>query len=167
MLFLRRFSSLRFMGLGTLDVISVIVIIWWNWMKHMYLLIDAVFCRAWQSFLVVLVVYTAWVSPFEFGFLMKPEGPLAITDNVVNGFFLIDIVLSFFVAYLDKNTYLLVDEPKRIALRYARTGLLFDVISSIPYEFIRKLLPHNAHGYGYFTMLRLWRIRRVSAMFER
>lgn len=136
-------------------------------LNEAYNLLMLCVCRAWQSFLVVLVVYTAWVSPFEFGFLMRPEGPLAITDNVVNGFFMIDIVLSFFVAYLDKNTYLLVDEPKRIALRYARTGLLFDVISSIPYELIRKLLPHDAHGYGYFTMLRLWRIRRVSAMFER
>lgn len=124
-------------------------------------------CRAWQSFLVVLVFYTAWVCPFEFGFLMGPEGPLAITDTVVNGFFLIDIVVSFFVAYLDKSTYLLVDEPKSIALRYARRGLVFDVISSVPYEFLQKLLPQDAHAYGYLTMLRLWRIRRVSAMFER
>lgn len=114
-----------------------------------------------------MVFYTAWVSPFEFGFLRGPRWPLNITDNVVNGFFVIDIVLSFFVAHLDKSSYILIDEPKRIALRYLRTGFLFDVISSMPYELIHKIFLHNVDAYGYFTMLRLWRIRRVSAMFER
>ncbi|KAK4435797.1 Potassium channel AKT1 [Sesamum alatum] len=123
--------------------------------------------RTWENFLVILVFYTAWVSPFEFGFLRRPRGPLTITDNVVNGFFAIDIVLAFFVAYLDKSTYLLVDDRKLIALRYAKTGLVFDVISTVPSELARKILPSNMEAYGYFSMLRLWRIRRVSAMFKR
>ncbi|KAL2236942.1 UNVERIFIED_CONTAM: Potassium channel AKT1 [Sesamum indicum] len=123
--------------------------------------------RTWETFLVILVFYTAWVSPFEFGFLRGPKGPLTITDNIVNGLFAIDIVLTFFVAYLDKSTYLLVDDRRLIALRYAKTGLVLDVISTIPSELARKLLPAHLEAYGYFSMLRLWRIRRVSAMFQR
>ncbi|KAK6158821.1 hypothetical protein DH2020_006135 [Rehmannia glutinosa] len=123
--------------------------------------------RTWETFLVVLVFYTAWVSPFEFGFLRGPKGPLSITDNVVNGFFAIDIVLTFFVAYLDKSTYLLIDAPKLISLRYAKRGLVFDVISTIPSELVRKVLPSKTESYDYFSMLRLWRLKRVSAMFQR
>ncbi|OIV96502.1 hypothetical protein TanjilG_07894 [Lupinus angustifolius] len=123
--------------------------------------------RLWQSFLVVLVFYTAWVCPFEFGFLIKPKNALQVTDNVVNAFFAIDIVITFFVAYLDKATYLLVDKPKLIAWRYARTWLVFDVISTIPSEFAPDILPESLETYGYFNIFRLWRIRRVSAMFER
>ncbi|KAK6137109.1 hypothetical protein DH2020_029147 [Rehmannia glutinosa] len=123
--------------------------------------------RTWETFLVVLVFYTAWVSPFEFGFLRGPKGPLSITDNVVNGFFAIDIVLTFFVAYLDKSTYLLIDTPKLISLRYAKRGLVFDVISTIPSELVRKVLPSKTESYDYFSMLRLWRLKRVSAMFQR
>ncbi|KAI3443645.1 hypothetical protein Pfo_000310 [Paulownia fortunei] len=123
--------------------------------------------RAWETFLVVLVVYTAWVSPFEFGFLDKPEGPLSIMDNVVNGFFAIDIVLTFFVAYLDRNTYLLVDNPKQIAWKYATSWLAFDVISTIPSELARKISPEPLRTYGLFNMLRLWRLRRVGALFAR
>ncbi|KAL0297316.1 UNVERIFIED_CONTAM: Potassium channel AKT1 [Sesamum radiatum] len=123
--------------------------------------------RAWETFLIVLVFYTAWVSPFEFGFNMEPSGILSILDNVVNGFFAIDIILTFFVAYLDKATYLLVDNPKLIGLRYAKTWLIFDVISTIPSELARKILPSNVESYGYLSMLRLWRLRRVSAMFQR
>ncbi|KAL2236088.1 UNVERIFIED_CONTAM: Potassium channel AKT1 [Sesamum indicum] len=123
--------------------------------------------RAWETFLIVLVFYTAWVSPFEFGFNMGRNRILSILDNVVNGFFAIDIILTFFVAYLDKATYLLVDNPKLIAVRYARTWLIFDVISTIPSELARKILPSNVESYGYLSMLRLWRLRRVSAMFQR
>ncbi|XP_050378788.1 potassium channel AKT1 [Argentina anserina] len=123
--------------------------------------------RTWETFLVVLVIYTAWVSPFEFGFLKKPHGPLAIIDNVVNGFFAIDIVLTFFVAYLDKATYLLVDDQTQIAWKYASTWLLFDVISTIPSELARKISPKPLRSYGFFNMLRLWRLRRVSALFSR
>ncbi|KAF2310699.1 hypothetical protein GH714_016416 [Hevea brasiliensis] len=125
--------------------------------------------RIWETFLVVLVIYTAWVSPFEFGFLKKPEGPLSIADNVVNGFFAVDIVLTFFVAYLDKTTYLLVDNPKKIAWKYLSSWFAFDFISTIPSELARKISPQLflSYSYGLFNMLRLWRLRRVSALFSR
>lgn len=123
--------------------------------------------RIWETYLVVLVIYTAWVSPFEFGFLRKPQGPLAIVDNVVNGFFALDIILTFFVAYLDKLTYLLVDNPKKIAWKYAKSWLAFDVISTVPSELARKISPSAFGSYGLFNMLRLWRLRRVSALFSR
>ncbi|KAL5711460.1 RAC-alpha serine/threonine-protein kinase [Ranunculus cassubicifolius] len=121
--------------------------------------------RVWMHFLVVLVVYTAWVSPFEFGFLEKPEGGLPIADNVVNGFFAVDIFLTFFVAYFDKIKYDYITDPKKIAWQYATTWLAFDVISTIPTELAQKMLPSNLQTYGLFNMLRLWRLRRVSAMF--
>ncbi|XP_022730456.1 potassium channel AKT1-like isoform X2 [Durio zibethinus] len=123
--------------------------------------------RVWETFLVILVVYTAWVSPFEFGFLKKPESPLSITDNVVNGFFALDIVLTFFVAYLDRTTYLLIDDRKKIAWKYGSSWLAFDIISTIPSELAQKISPKPLRSYGLFNMLRLWRLRRVSALFSR
>ncbi|KAK9050526.1 hypothetical protein SSX86_030504, partial [Deinandra increscens subsp. villosa] len=123
--------------------------------------------RSWETYLVVLVLYTAWVSPFEFGFLERPERPLSIIDNIVNGFFAIDIILTFFVAYLDKSSYLLVDNPKQIAWRYISTWLVFDVVSTIPSELAHKISAGSLQSYGLLNMLRLWRLRRVSALFAR
>ncbi|CAN8284269.1 unnamed protein product [Cochlearia groenlandica] len=123
--------------------------------------------RAWETFLVFLVLYTAWASPFEFGFLQKPRAPLSILDNIVNGFFAIDIVLTFFLAFLEKATYLLIDDPKKIAWRYASTWLAFDVVSTFPYESFGSFLHESIQGYGIFSMLRLWRLRRVSNCFAR
>ncbi|XP_041992405.1 potassium channel AKT1-like [Salvia splendens] len=120
--------------------------------------------RYWERLLIILVFYTAWMSPFEFSFTIEHNGPLGIADNVVNGFFAIDIVLTFFVAYLDKSTYLLVDDHKMIALRYAKTWLIFDVISTMPSQLAQKIMPN---AYTYVSILRLWRLRRASAMFQR
>ncbi|KAI4344080.1 hypothetical protein L6164_011352 [Bauhinia variegata] len=123
--------------------------------------------RIWQTLLVILVIYTAWVSPFEFGFFEKPAPPLSHIDIVVDAFFAVDIVLTFFVAYLDKTTYLLEDDPRKIARKYASSWLFFDVVSSIPSELERKMLPESLRSYNLFSMLRLWRLRRVSALFRR
>ncbi|WOL00363.1 hypothetical protein Cni_G09076 [Canna indica] len=123
--------------------------------------------RAWETFLVILVVYIAWVSPFEFGFLEKSKGVLALLDNIVNAFFAVDIFLTFFVAYLDRTTYLLVDNRKQIAWKYLSTWFILDFISTIPSEIERRMLPHKFGSYGFFNMLRLWRLRRVSSLFAR
>ncbi|KAK8568692.1 hypothetical protein V6N12_007236 [Hibiscus sabdariffa] len=123
--------------------------------------------RVWETFLALLVVYTAWVSPFEFGFLHKPHPVLSVTDNVVNGFFALDIVLTFFVAYLDKATYLYIDDRKKIAWKYGTSWLAFDIISTIPSELAQMVFPKPLSSYGIFNMLRLWRLRRVVALFTR
>ncbi|PKA49049.1 Potassium channel AKT1 [Apostasia shenzhenica] len=123
--------------------------------------------RYWQIFLIILVAYSAWISPFEFALITKPTGTLSIVDNIVNGFFAIDIILTFFVAYLDKTSYLLVDKPKKIAKKYLTSWFILDVVSTVPSEIARKLLPKALESYGFFNMLRLWRLRRVSSLFAR
>lgn len=76
-----------------------------------------IICRLWQTFLVALVVYSAWASPFELAFRELLVGSLLPVDLLVDAFFAVDIILTFFVAYLDTSTYLLVDDHKKIALR--------------------------------------------------
>jgi hypothetical protein len=63
------------------------------------------------------VVYSAWIYPFQFAFLPYKIDTLFIIDNIVNGFFAIDILMTFFVAYLDDHSYLLIDDHKKIAAR--------------------------------------------------
>jgi len=122
---------------------------------------------AWENSLVALVAYCAWVAPFEFGFVPDPHGALAIADNAVNAAFAVDIALTFFVAYADGRTYLLQDDPRWIAWRYARTWLALDVASTVPIEVYRRILPRQARGYNFFGMLRLWRLHRVGTFFTR
>ncbi|KAJ8762051.1 hypothetical protein K2173_006653 [Erythroxylum novogranatense] len=125
--------------------------------------------RAWEMWLLVLVIYSAWIAPFEFGFITYKIDALFAIDNIVNGFFAIDIVLTFFVAYLDSHSYLLVDDPKKIAIRYISTWFIFDVCSTAPFQSISLMFHKHSSALGYksLNMLRLWRLRRVSALFAR
>lgn len=127
--------------------------------------------RWWQNFLIPLVIYSAWISPFETGFLHEPiPRGLFIVGNIINIFFAIDIGLTFFVAYKDESTGLLVYEPKKIASKYLRTWFLFDVSSTFPFQ-ASSLLFTGKFGSGLtFSLvhiLRLWRLRKVSALFAR
>uniref|UniRef100_A0A0V0I000 Putative ovule protein n=1 Tax=Solanum chacoense TaxID=4108 RepID=A0A0V0I000_SOLCH len=76
-------------------------------------------CRCWESLMVIMVAYSAWVCPFEIAFMhSNPNTTLYITDNVVDIFFAADIFLTFFVAYIDATTQLLVRDRRKIAIRY-------------------------------------------------
>ncbi|KAL5074245.1 hypothetical protein RYX36_013229 [Vicia faba] len=128
--------------------------------------------RLWQTFLVALVVYSAWASPFELAFREMSIGSLLITDLFVDAFFAFDIILTFFVAYLDTSTYFLVDDHKKIAIRYVK-HLCFpmDLASTLPFQQMYQLIAGKSHDrgevFGFLNMLRLWRLRRVSELFSR
>ncbi|KAL8468480.1 hypothetical protein ACS0TY_031625 [Phlomoides rotata] len=125
--------------------------------------------RAWETFLILLVIYSAWISPFEFAFLAYKQDALFVVDNIVNCFFAVDIALTFFVAYLDTDTYLLIDHHKKIAIRYLSTWFIFDVCSTVPFQSLSLLFTDHNGGLGFkiLSMLRLWRLRRVSSLFAR
>ncbi|XP_031102041.1 potassium channel KAT3-like [Ipomoea triloba] len=127
--------------------------------------------RVWQVFLVILVVYSAWSSPFELAFRKVAMGSFQPVDLVVDAFFGVDIIFTFFVAYLDKSTYLLVDDHKKIALRYVtHLGFSMDIASTIPFQTIYGLITgkvHRGQVFSFLNLLRLWRLHRVSAFFSR
>ncbi|XP_068658680.1 potassium channel AKT2 [Aristolochia californica] len=127
--------------------------------------------RCWEALMVALVAYSAWVYPFEIAFMNSaPKGGLFIADSIIDLFFIVDIVLTFFVAYIDSRTHILVREPRKIAVRYLSTWFIMDVASSMPFEGLGYLTTgKNKSGLSYtlLGMLRLWRLRKVKQLFTR
>jgi hypothetical protein len=64
---------------------------------------------------------TSWLAillsePFlSFVLIENPHSALLACDYTVDAFFAIDIILTFFVAYVDKRMFVLVDNLKKIA----------------------------------------------------
>ncbi|KAJ3677990.1 hypothetical protein LUZ60_001793 [Juncus effusus] len=131
---------------------------------------DSVY-RCWETFMVILVFYSAWVYPFEVAFMdSSPKGGLFIADNIVDLFFAIDITLTFFVAYIDTRTQLLVRDRKKITMRYLSTWFIMDVASTIPLQGIESLITgefKQSVSYSILGVLRLWRLRKVKLFFTR
>ncbi|KAG6489019.1 hypothetical protein ZIOFF_050277 [Zingiber officinale] len=125
--------------------------------------------RLWEMFMILLVLYSAWICPFEFAFLKYLPSEIFLVDNIVNSIFAIDITLTFFVAYVDHKSYLLVDNHKRIAIRYLSTWFIFDACSTFPFHTISLFFNRHGNSLGLqlLSMLRLWRLHRVSSLFAR
>lgn len=127
--------------------------------------------RCWETVMVGLVAYSAWVYPFEVAFMKSyPKRQLFIADNIVNVFFAIDIILTFFVAYFDSRTQLLVYDSKKIAKRYLSTWFIMDVASTIPYEALALIFTGKykvSLSYSLLGLFRFWRLRRVKQFFTR
>ncbi|XP_059297144.1 potassium channel AKT2/3-like isoform X1 [Lycium ferocissimum] len=127
--------------------------------------------RCWETLMVVLVAYCAWVCPFEIAFMnTNPTKKLYIADNIVNLFFAADIILTFSVAYIDPTSQLLVRDRRKIATRYLSTWFLMDVASTIPFDVLAMLFTGKHQvgiSYSVLGMLRFWRLRKVKQFFTR
>nr|BAA84085.1 potassium channel [Nicotiana paniculata] len=127
--------------------------------------------RCWETLMVVMVAYSVWVCPFEIAFMhSNPNRALYLADNVVDLFFAVDIILTFFVAYIDTTTQLLVRDRRRIATRYISTWFMMDVASTIPFDLLALIFTGKHQigvSYSVLGMLRFWRLRRVKQFFTR
>ncbi|KAJ0961394.1 hypothetical protein J5N97_000430 [Dioscorea zingiberensis] len=127
--------------------------------------------RCWETLMVLLIAYSAWVCPFEVAFMnASPKGGLFVADSIIDLFFAVDIVLTFFVAYIDSRTHLLVLDQRKIAIRYLSTWFIMDVASTIPFEGLGYLITGEVKSglsYSLLGMLRLWRLRKAKQFFTR
>ncbi|CAN0838238.1 Potassium channel AKT2/3 [Linum grandiflorum] len=74
--------------------------------------------RCWEALMVMLAAYSVWFYPFELAFLdPSHHRELYLLDVATDMFFAIDILLTFFLAYVDSKTNFIVYDPKRIAKR--------------------------------------------------
>ncbi|RLM80747.1 potassium channel KAT4-like [Panicum miliaceum] len=132
----------------------------------------------WQVLLAAPVLYSAWASPFELAVEKAATLPLLVVDLIADAFFAVGIAASIFIACLrlrgcsSSTTGLLVDDRKKGAVRHLLRPwtLAMDVASTIPFQVIYYLA---TGGWGaawsspcrFLSLLRLWRLRRVSELF--
>jgi hypothetical protein len=95
---------------------------------------------------------SCFLAPFMLAFSDNIDTTrLNILDTIMNIFFLIDMILLFFTAYINDDLDI-VDTKKEIALEYLKSWFPIDLISVIPFDLIIT--------YGQFT--RIARISRIS-----
>ncbi|EOA19218.1 hypothetical protein CARUB_v100041251mg, partial [Capsella rubella] len=122
--------------------------------------------KAWEMFILLWAIYSSLFTPMEFGFFRGLPERLFVLDIVGQIAFLVDIVLQFFVAYRDIQTYRTVYKPSRIALRYLKSHFLMDFISCFPWDLIYKASGRH-ELVRYMLWIRLFRVRRVVEFFQR
>mmetsp|Transcript_15977 Transcript_15977/g.20456 ORF Transcript_15977/g.20456 Transcript_15977/m.20456 type:complete len:626 (-) Transcript_15977:304-2181(-) len=123
--------------------------------------------KVWEVVVVVVMVFTTFVTPFEVAFiLVSPVGLLA-TNIVVDTIFIIDIAFSFFLPYYDRNTGLLVTNHRKIAYNYLTGWFILDFIPVIPFDLIGLLLVEaNEESASQVEALKSLRVLRVLKLLK-
>ncbi|EKX37660.1 hypothetical protein GUITHDRAFT_165407 [Guillardia theta CCMP2712] len=89
-----------------------------------------------------LLVYTGVVSSFTVGFLWNQDpcqkNMTLEFDMFVDTFFIAEILLTFFVGFMEKGEY--KDDFQRTVSHYLRTGFFFDLVTSVPVSYYEYAL---------------------------
>jgi hypothetical protein len=90
----------------------------------------------WDCCNLLLLIYSTFQIPYSVAFLSNSCDltDSAIINLAVDCFFLCDIILNFFVGYIDEETGILEVSKIRIAQHYIRSWFIFDFISSLPWD---------------------------------
>jgi hypothetical protein len=78
-----------------------------NWLK-----------KAWDFYVMLLIVYVAFVVPLRMSFDMEDVGGWKVWVNFMNASFILDIILTFFSPYYDEEEWEMVYDFRKIARNY-------------------------------------------------
>ena len=88
----------------------------------------------WTIVVLLLLLYTATVTPFAVVFVDDPPLAFLIWEGFIDCLFMIDICINFFTPYYSHG--LLVTDKTKIAKKYLKTWFLVDFIACIPFNWI-------------------------------
>ncbi|XWS18037.1 hypothetical protein CRYUN_Cryun32bG0007800 [Craigia yunnanensis] len=122
--------------------------------------------RAWTKFILIWALYSSFFTPFEFAFFRGLQGNLFILDIVGQIAFLVDIILRFFLAYRDSQTYRMVYKRTSIAIRYLKSSFIIDLLGCMPWDIIYKVCGRKEEV-RYLLWIRLYRVHKVTDFFQK
>jgi hypothetical protein len=113
----------------------------------------------WDLLLTLLLIITCIMTPYRIAFEGEsvPKGQM-IFNNIIDLFFLFDIIFSFMTAYTDED-FITIDDRKTITIGYLKGWFLVDVMAIIPFELFLG-------GSGMNDVVRLARIGRLYKLIK-
>lgn len=114
------------------------------------------FKAVWDWITLLLVVYTAFSTPYITAFLLHDDyskakrnlnpslrsynarantvDPLVIVDVIIDLMFLIDILINFRTTFLFNGD--VISDPQKIAANYIKSWFLVDALAAIPFDLL-------------------------------
>ena len=125
---------------------------------------DSLFKLVWDLILLLCIIIDLGLLPFSIAFenkLTEYQHAFTVYNNVLLGFFLVDIFINFNIAVNLEGT--LVKDRKIIGMRYLNGWFLIDLISTFPFQDILESLANstNSSNHLYFRAFRFLRFFRV------
>ncbi|KAG5850943.1 hypothetical protein ANANG_G00087740 [Anguilla anguilla] len=137
------------------------------------------FKAVWDWLILLLVIYTAILTPYSAAFLLNDHeevamhncsytcNTLSVVDLIVDIMFIIDILINFRTTYVNVNDEV-VSHPFRIAVHYFKGWFLIDMVAAIPFDLlIYRNGEETTTLIGLLKTARLLRLVRVARKLDR
>uniref|UniRef100_A0A3Q4HD64 Potassium voltage-gated channel subfamily H member 7-like n=1 Tax=Neolamprologus brichardi TaxID=32507 RepID=A0A3Q4HD64_NEOBR len=134
----------------------------------------------WDWIILLLVLYTAVITPYSAAFLLDEHGdlrqrscgftcnPLNVADLMVDVLFIVDIIINLRTTYVDQNDEV-VTQPSQIAKHYIKGWFPIDLFAAIPFDLLifRSSSDEMATLTSLLKTARLLRLVRVARKLDR
>jgi hypothetical protein len=71
----------------------------------------------WDLLMTALVIATCFITPYAMAFIQESSSEMTLIELLMNFFFLLDMILIFFTAFLDSD-FNIIDSHKVIMIYY-------------------------------------------------
>ncbi|KAI8916565.1 hypothetical protein DFJ77DRAFT_483323 [Powellomyces hirtus] len=121
------------------------------------------FLKRWDMLSLLLLFFTASVTPFETAFLPSTTtiDMLFLINRVVDLIFFFDMGVQIRTPYRDEQTGRLVRDGKSILMRYLKSWFLIDLLSVIPFEMLNMFSGGDQKNLSQLRLLRFLRLARL------
>lgn len=135
---------------------------------------DSIFKKVWVLYMSVLMIYVAFVMPYSMAFIDSHGlDTWFCIDIFFDISFFCDIIVNMNSAYYAKDG-VLVDSRKKIIINYAKSWLLIDIVSCIPFDAFnnsqsQSQSTNNDPSKSVLKFLRLpklYRLLRIAKIFK-
>jgi len=126
----------------------------------------------WDGVMALLLIYTAYVTPYEVAFLEPGfETPdklgLFLFNRFVDFCFTLDLVMSFMRPYFDEVQQMYVTSYKRIAKKYLTGWFCVDFVSVLPFDSVNVAIQsEELQNMKATRLIRLARLLKLLRLFR-
>uniref|UniRef100_A0A3Q4MMQ9 Potassium voltage-gated channel subfamily H member 7-like n=1 Tax=Neolamprologus brichardi TaxID=32507 RepID=A0A3Q4MMQ9_NEOBR len=132
----------------------------------------------WDWIILLLVLYTAVITPYSAAFLLDEHGdlrqrscgftcnPLNVADLMVDVLFIVDIIINLRTTYVDQNDEV-VTQPSQIAKHYIKGWFPIDLFAAIPFDLLIFRSTSKVFILNLLKTARLLRLVRVARKLDR
>jgi len=124
--------------------------------------------KYWDMLMMFLLLFCAFVTPFEIAFISSVEmDGLYFLNKSIDVLFFNDMCFNFNTGYFNFKTGMWVVRRQKICVAYMKSWFLIDLISIIPFDLLNDALSSDPESAGKNLMLlRLVRVLRLAKLFR-
>ena len=124
----------------------------------------------WDLSLAMMIIYSVLIVPYRIGFDIEIPtlSALDCLDVFIDISFCLDMGINFNTAFFDEREERIVEDRRRIALRYLKGWFVIDLLSTVPFDRIFALFGGGAglRSLKLIRVLRLVRLLKLAKLFK-